>query len=1290
VTNEQIKQKSIKFWIISLCILLVTVSGLSMMFFDMAKPSLAVALPETPTPELDVSSASVLSPDIVGGEEAAPGAWPWQVALIAPSRVAAGGLGRPPIFKNAMFCGGSLIDEQWIVTAAHCVVDSETGQFPAEHTKIEIVAGIHNIYWPADGYQRRRLSLGGIIPYQEYVCNPTLIDGSYQCNGDNYNDIALLRLENPVNINNIDSAARTQIVTLAESTSNDFAGRRAFVTGWGDMNPDSNIKDYPNTLQEVIVPVITNVTCNSSDQYNGIIVNQQLCAGYLAGWTDSCQGDSGGPLVVLENNIWVQIGIVSWGEGCAQPNKPGVYSRVSSYREWIRCQMSLCASRLEQPDNNSTASVRPTFDWFFDYRLNSYQPDHYMIEISRNPSFQPSEITAFTEGNYFIPEHNLAAGATYYWRVQSLRGNESGPLSETWQFTTASNPPPPATVTPVPGDTTPPTAGNYTASPSGSTANLSVTNANDASGIREVRFSAKFNNRWIGIGNDTTAPYDLAWNMCDAGVPDGDVELGMEVWDNAGNVYIWSQHYPNPHINKAYNCNQTQFDDGIHLYPNDGLDPSRGGVCKVTQDAPSIGNYCGGSWNDDVESVRTVGPYRAVLFKDDWYGGGEPLYIDFTAALPTEWRNQASSIRIRRTDNPAFTLYSLGDYNGESWPSDRTIYDMGHWRWNDKAQSIRVHAGYSVIVCSDADFKSVCGRATGPAQWSDINALAQGLRDGVSSIRVCPGSCPDAGPPSTLNYPVNNQSADATQPVILRWSGALNQFYVELWGGGIDGRRQYGWTNDVSWNVGMLPASDQPYYWHIKGWRGYGETGWTDGSFYVAVPDSTPPTGTMTLPGRFGYRNGPTTTLKASVSDIGSGVDRVEFFAWLSDKWEFLGTDSTSPYEYEWDISAVRESGLWVSANIVDKAGNNSGLIWDPEWVFFTIDHTPPSSAVLALPTTQTDPQFTVRWRGSDNYTPSDLVLYEVEYQLDCTGEWLGWFYLNNLEGASFTGEVGHAYCFRSRAQDLPGNTEAWPDTADARIYIADPTVPTPTPTATPLPPDVTPPTATPTSTSVPGETATSTPTDAAIPVATATPDLSVPGSKIYLPLVSAKPNSTPTPILAPNLAPNPSFEAGSGDPTGWISERRNGTMAFEWDSTAAHSGNRALAIKNFTPGPCTDSPSPSCADGQWMTSQLITIDPTHDYELSAWYRNTTGTDRVAFLAIMWANNDSYALGSTGLWRMAPTNDWAYRTVVISAADLQKYFPGVQRVQLSFSHFIEQNDGGGIWLDDIVFRDVTK
>jgi len=463
---------------------------------------------------------------------------------------------------------------------------------------------------------------------------------------------------------------------------------------------------------------------------------------------------------------------------------------------------------------------------------------------------------------------------------------------------------------------------------------------------------------------------------------------------------------------------------------------------------------------------------------------------------------------------------------------------MGHWRWNDRAQSIRVHSGYSVIVCSDADFKSACGRATGPNQWSDINALAQGLRDGVSSIQVCPGTCPDAGPNPTFDYPRSNQAVDATQPLTLRWGGGLNQFYVELWGGGIDGRRQYGWTNDVAWNVGVLPASANPYYWRVKGWRGYGETGWTEGSFYVSVPDTTQPTGTMTSPGRFGYRNGPAITIKANAADTGFGVDRVEFFAWLSDKWELLGTDTIPPYEYSWNISGIREGGLWVSANVVDKAGNHSGLIWDPDWIFFTIDHTPPSSAVLPLPETISSEQFTVRWNGIDNHTPSDLIFYDVQYQLDCTGDWLDWYVLGNMPGASFNGQIGHSYCFRSRAYDLPGNTEAWTSQPDARtqISIATPTststpttdvLPpiTETPTATPTPTtDVLPPitetlTATPTPTTdvLPPITETSTPTNINLP--------SVATHAIYLPNIQQNgKNGSPivgmTTMLTPEAAP--------------------------------------------------------------------------------------------------------------------------------------------------------------------------
>ena len=206
-----------------------------------------------------------------------------------------------------------------------------------------------------------------------------------------------------------------------------------------------------------------------------------------------------------------------------------------------------------------------------------------------------------------------------------------------------------------------------------------------------------------------------------------------------------------------------------------------------------------------------------------------------------------------------------------------------------------------------------------------------------------------------------------------------------------------------------------------------------------------------------------------------------------------LGTDTTPPYEYVWNISAVREGGLWVSANIVDKAGNNSGLIWDPDWVFFTIDHTPPTSAVLSLPETVTDEQFTVRWSGTDNYTPSDLIFYDVQYQLDCTGDWLDWFVMGNLPGASFNGQDGHSYCFRSRAYDLPGNTEAWSEQSDARTQISTAPTPTFTPTLTPATPQPITETPTLTPTLTPTPTPTLTPTPTTVPAPPATPKLQNP-----------------------------------------------------------------------------------------------------------------------------------------------------------------------------------------------------
>jgi hypothetical protein len=391
---------------------------------------------------------------------------------------------------------------------------------------------------------------------------------------------------------------------------------------------------------------------------------------------------------------------------------------------------------------------------------------------------------------------------------------------------------------------------------------------------------------------------------------------------------------------------------------------------------------------------------------------------------------------VRRAEPAAFNLYSLGDYNGEWWSSDRTIFDLGHWRWNDKAQSIRVSSGYGVIVCEHADFHGVCGRATGPAEWSDINALAQGLRDNVSSIRVCSGSCPEAGPSPDVLYPMGDTVVEVGNSVVLQWSGSLTKFRVEIWGGALNETRRYGWTSEVSWDVGVLPESASPYYWHVQGWRGYGETGWTRGSFYVSTVDDTPPTGTVTLPGNKSYQSGPSVTFGVDAADVGQGVNRVEFYVWLDDHWQLVGSDTMEPYRYTWNIEDVREGGVWVSADIIDNAGNHSGMIWDPDWRYFIVDKSPPTSQMLALPTVQTSTEFIVRWKGNDNYTPTDLIFYNVQYQENCTGEWLDWFVMNNWEGWTFNGADGMSYCFRSQAVDLPGNTESWPEAAEVRTQI--------------------------------------------------------------------------------------------------------------------------------------------------------------------------------------------------------------------------------------------------------------
>lgn len=251
------------------------------------------------------------SPDIVGGQEATPGEFPWQVALVY----------KGSDLYNNQFCGGTLIAADWVVTAAHCIDDKTTAVF-------DVVAGIHNLYSPDPNYERR--TIAQIIPHP-YWDSPT-----YD------NDIALLKLTWPIaERNGSGTTLPIKYGKLVPSNVGNLAGKNVTVTGWGNRaaTPPGGV-NYPAKLHKVTIPVATNAACASAYAAWGPITANMLCAGSAG--KDSCQGDSGGPAVYKNGSTWQLAGVVSWGVGCANPavNNLGVYARVAQYTTWINGYVS--------------------------------------------------------------------------------------------------------------------------------------------------------------------------------------------------------------------------------------------------------------------------------------------------------------------------------------------------------------------------------------------------------------------------------------------------------------------------------------------------------------------------------------------------------------------------------------------------------------------------------------------------------------------------------------------------------------------------------------------------------------------------------------------------------------------------------------------------------------------------------------------------------------------------------------------------------------------------------------
>ena len=245
--------------------------------------------------------------DIVGGEDADILDYPWQVALIESS----GGW-------SWAFCGGSIIDNYWILTAAHCLED-------VNENNLYVMAGSDNSY--AQG--------GDSYSVEEIIVHP-----NYNNNTMN-NDIALLKLNNPIYFNSYKQSVML-ICDEQVSMGAQSPGTMATITGWGETETNN----YNGTLQVASVPITT-----TSNYGWGQIDGDMIMAGYSSGGYDSCQGDSGGPMVArdIDDTEWMQVGIVSWGYGCAEPGYPGVYTRVSYFLEWI-CENTngdVCANEYE-------------------------------------------------------------------------------------------------------------------------------------------------------------------------------------------------------------------------------------------------------------------------------------------------------------------------------------------------------------------------------------------------------------------------------------------------------------------------------------------------------------------------------------------------------------------------------------------------------------------------------------------------------------------------------------------------------------------------------------------------------------------------------------------------------------------------------------------------------------------------------------------------------------------------------------------------------------------------------
>jgi secreted trypsin-like serine protease len=265
---------------------------------------------------------------IVGGKPAKPGKFPYQVRLYAS------------LDDEKGFCGGSIIDPQWVLTAGHCVVNGAKTEGP--QTPVETVFV---------GYGSTDRTKTTKIESEEIVVHPLYLEKALAGGGD----VALVKLKEP-----IPGAEKVEIANPDTEKELVTRGVKVTVTGWGaiwdpedkevvellsKIDPQADVTEklnYPLKLHEADINVMALDECRAIYEPQKLgIADSEICALKPRSVTNSCYGDSGGPLVVRaeEPRRYVQIGIVSWGDRCGRAGNPNVFARVASFSDWIKQTM---------------------------------------------------------------------------------------------------------------------------------------------------------------------------------------------------------------------------------------------------------------------------------------------------------------------------------------------------------------------------------------------------------------------------------------------------------------------------------------------------------------------------------------------------------------------------------------------------------------------------------------------------------------------------------------------------------------------------------------------------------------------------------------------------------------------------------------------------------------------------------------------------------------------------------------------------------------------------------------